>query len=40
MMNNLNPNKAPGIDGIPTTLVKASKYVIRSYLAKMITKLF
>jgi len=26
MINNLNLNKAPGIDDIPTTLVRASRY--------------
>jgi len=32
----MDSNKAPGIDDIPAKLIKASKYVISTYLSKML----
>ena len=32
----LNPHKSPGIDDIPTKLIKAAKYVLSPYLSKLI----
>ena len=38
IINNLNPNKAPGVDIIPTLLIKAAKYVLAPYLIKCLIR--
>ena len=35
IINNLNEHKALGVDGIPTKLIKAAKYVLAPYLSKI-----
>ena len=36
IISTLNPHKSPGIDDIPTKLIKAAKYVLSPYLSKLI----
>ena len=36
IISSLNPHKSPGVDDIPTKLIKAAKHVLSPYLSKLI----
>ena len=36
IISSLNPHKSPGVDDIPTKLIKAAKHVLSAYLSKSI----